>query len=271
MTSLSPSRPRLHLIGGVLLVLWLLALLIGPELLQAAGFAFNPHGHTQLHAHGHPFADARVLWGLPNAMDVLSNLPLAVAGVAGLWAMSAHRASLETGWALRVFFFGLLLSGLGSAWYHSMPSPSGLVLDRIGMAVAFAGALSLAVAERVGPRPVAAVLGLTLLTALVSAVLPLTHSTVLPWAVVQFGGVALIVWAACHRPVAGAIGVHLGALIALYALAKALEMGDAAVFQATGEWISGHSLKHVAAALAAWPVLVAIQRLPLRQNPAARR
>ena len=82
---------------------------------------------------------------------------------------------------------------------------------------------------------------------------------------------ALIVWAACHRPVAGAIGVHLGALIALYALAKALEMGDAAVFQATGEWISGHSLKHVAAALAAWPVLVAIQRLPLRQNPAARR
>jgi hypothetical protein len=265
----SPSNDRLNAMGLLLLTLWLLALTLGPQLL--AGLALNPHGHAHLHAHGHPFADARTLWGLSNAMDVLSNLPLAVAGVMGLWAMSSRRVPLETGWALQVLFAGLLLSGLGSAWYHAWPSAQSLVLDRMGMAVAFAGAVSLAVAERVGPRPVAAVLGLTLVAALVSAALPLTHDNVLPWAVVQFGGVALIVWAACRRQVAGAIGVHLGALIALYALAKALEMGDAAVFHATGEWISGHSLKHVVAALAAWPVLFVLKRLPLRQNPAARR
>jgi hypothetical protein len=127
------------------------------------------------------------------------------------------------------------------------------------------------VAERVGPRPVVSVLSLTLLIALMSAALPLTHGNVLPWAVVQFGGVALIVWAACQRPVTGAMGVHLGAFIALYALAKALEMGDATVFHATGGAISGHSLKHLVAALAAWPVFAALRRLPLRQNAAARR
>ncbi len=271
MTPCTSSYPRLKPIGMVLLALWLLALLLGPELLASMGFTLNPHGHTQLHPHGHPFADARTLWGISNAMDVLSNLPLGVAGGAGLWAVSARRVPVETGWVLRVFFAGLLLCSMGSAWYHAQPDPTGLVVDRMGMAVAFAGALALAVAERAGPRPVAAVLSLTLATALLSAVLPFTHDNVLPWAVVQFGGVAVIVWAAFREPVAGAMGVHLGVLIALYALAKALEMGDEAVFQATGEWISGHSLKHVAAALAAWPVFVAMKRLPLRQNPAARR
>ncbi len=271
MISLTSCHSRLGLAGGILLALWLLALLFGPDWLAALGFTLNPHGHAHLYAHGHPFADARMFWGVPNAVDVLSNVPLAVAGTAGLWTLSTRRVSLEARWALQVFFVGLLLSSLGSAWYHVMPSPAGLVADRMGMAVAFAGALSLAVTERVGPRPVAVVLMLMLFCGMVSAALPFTHANVAPWAVVQFGGVALIVWASFQRPVASAIGVHLGVLIAIYALAKALEMGDEVVFRATSGWISGHSLKHVAAALAAWPVLVAIQRLPLRQNPAARR
>ncbi|RXL81145.1 hypothetical protein EO238_31670, partial [Citrobacter sp. AAK_AS5] len=70
------------------------------------------------------------------------------------------------------------------------------------------------------------------MAAVLSAALPFTHGNVLPWAVVQFGGVALIVWAALQRPAPGAIGVRIGALFAWYALAKALELGDAAVFHA---------------------------------------
>jgi hypothetical protein len=88
--------------GVALLALWLLALLVGPELLVALGFTLNPHGHTHLHAHGHPFADARTLWGVPNAMDVLSNLPLALAGAVGLWVMSTRRVAWETTWAMQV-------------------------------------------------------------------------------------------------------------------------------------------------------------------------
>jgi hypothetical protein len=87
---------------------------------------------------------------------------------------------------------------------------------------------------------------------------------VLPWAVVQFGGMALMVWLALHQPRAGALGVRLGVLIGLYALAKLLELGDTAVFHASGEVVSGHSLKHLVAGLAAWPVLRA-----MRQNARA--
>jgi len=255
-----------------LLALWLLALLAGPaltEALQAAsGLALNPHGHAHLYAHGHPFVDARTLWGIPNALDVLSNAPISLAGLLGLLAL--HRRTLlgTTRAALRVFFAGLLLTGLGSAWYHWAPDASGLVWDRLGMAVTFAGALALAVAERVGQAPARPTLWLALVAAVLSAALPFTHGNVLPWGVVQFGGVALMVWAALQQPAAGAIDVRIGALIAWYALAKALELSDAAVFRATGDLISGHSLKHMAAALAAWPVIATLAHRPLRQNAA---
>lgn len=255
--------------GSGLLALWLLALLLGPALLEVVGLVLNPHGHAHVYAHGHPFADARVLWGVPNAMDVLSNLPMALAGGLGLWLMRGRAQHAATRQALWAFFSGLVLTCMGSAWYHFGPDAAGLVFDRLGMAVTFAGALALAVAERVGAAQARATLWLTLLAGMVSAILPLTHGHVMPWAVVQFGGVALLAWAAMQAPVAGALGVRLGGLIGLYALAKMFELGDAFVFQHTGEWFSGHSLKHLVAALAAWPVLQALRTPRVGQNALA--
>ena len=49
-------------------------------------------------------------------------------------------------------------------------------------------------------------------------------------------------------------------MIAFYAAAKALELADAPVFALTQHLISGHSAKHIVAALAAWPVVRALQR-----------
>ncbi len=255
------------LLGTALLALWVVALLIGPQALVWAGLVLNPHGHVALHAHGHPFIDARAWRNLPNAMDVLSNLPLVGVGVWGWLAgrrdRDAHLARPDRT-AAQVFFVGLVLSGLGSVVYHWAPDAQGLVLDRLGMAVAFAGVLSLAAAERVGAALAAPTLWIALTLAAFSAVLPLTQGNVLPWVVVQFGGLALVGWAALRPPVTGACNgwspVSLLALIAWYALAKALEWGDSAVFHASGEIVSGHSLKHVAGALAAWPVLSAIRQ-----------
>ena len=246
--------------------LWLLALLAGPLLSEFLGLSLNAHGHVHLYAHGHPFVDARQWWGIPNTLDVCSNLPLAVAGAWGLWVSRGRSVPEHSRRAVGVFFAGLLLSGLGSAWYHWAPDASGLVWDRLGMAVAFAGALSLAVAERVGLAPAARALLVWLPVGVVSAAWPLLGGDVLPWAVLQFGGMAAIVALALRRPVPGAMGVRLGALIGLYALAKALELGDAVVFDATAHTVSGHSLKHVVAALAAWPVWRALVRQPLRHN-----
>lgn len=276
LPAVSPS-PAFARWATALLVLWLLALVAGPALSGALGLSLNAHGHAHLHAHGHPFVDARTLLGIPNAMDVLTNLPLALAGLWGLRVLRGRTQPVATQQAALVFFAGLLATGFGSAWYHWEPDAAGLAWDRLGMAVTFAGALSLAVAERVGQVPARWSLQLLLPLATLSAILPALTGNVLPWAVQQFGGMALMVWLALRRPVPGAIGVRLGALIALYALAKVLELGDAAVFHATVETISGHSLKHLTAALAAWPVIASLKHLraahapvSLRQNAAGR-
>lgn len=130
-----------------LLALWAIAWLTEPTLLSMTGLTLNPHGRAHLHAHGHPFVDARSWWGVPNTLDVLSNLSLVLAGATGFCFLPGRALARPTANALRVFFAGLILSGMGSAVYHWAPDAGSLVIDRLGMAVAFAGVLALAVGE----------------------------------------------------------------------------------------------------------------------------
>lgn len=203
-----------------------------------------------------PYADARTLAGLPHAMDVLTNLPFALAGLWGLWSLrrgpGGWGAAVPAALA-RLFFAGLVATAAGSAWYHLQPHAAGLLWDRAGMALAFAGLLGLAAAHRVSARSGVALAALALPAGLLAAWLDATAGNVLPWALLQFGGLALVL-----RPArAGLPALSLAAVIACYAVAKLLEMADHAVFEATGQWVSGHSLKHVVAALAAVPACVA--------------
>ena len=64
-------------------------------------------------------------------------------------------------------------------------------------------------------------------------------------------------------------GLPLMAVIGWYALAKLLELGDHQVFATTHGWVSGHSLKHVAAAMAAWPVLGVMHNGAQKKNGGA--
>ena len=215
-------------------------------------------------AHQHTLADQRALWGIPCALDVLSNLPFAIAGLWGLVALrrvapgmlDAPSRALAT-----LFFAGLVCTAAGSALYHWQPQDAGLLWDRLGMVLPFAGLLGLAGASRVSARAGAAAAG-TVLLAGPLAVLWWSHSgNLLPWAVVQLGGMLVVLALACLPRRDGALALHLGAVMALYALAKLFEAADHAVFEATGQAVSGHSLKHVLAAAAAWPVLAALAAL----------
>ena len=215
-------------------------------------------------AHQHDFADQRGLQGLPCAMDVLSNLPFAVAGVwglVGLRRLGALRLCLATRATAALFFGGLVLTAVGSGWYHWQPDDAGLLWDRLGMAAAFAGLLGLAVVGRISPRAgLATALGLMM--AAPAAVLAWAHTgNLTPWAVVQFGGMLVVLVLTCLPHRHGALVLQLGALIAWYAAAKVMELADHSVYEATAGWVSGHTLKHLLAAGAALPVLFAMARL----------
>ncbi len=216
--------------------------------------------HVAQHAHYHAFADQRTLWGVPCALDVLSNLAFALLGGWGLLRMygqpngTAQAAGSQRTLSV-LFFAGLVLTALCSTAYHLAPDDARLAIDRLGMVSAFAGLLGLAAADRVSARS-----GLWLASAVLAlgpvAVLVWAHTgNLLPWSVLQGGGMVLIVVLALRSPVGGAWGIPLATVIAWYVLAKLLELGDHAVFAATQGWVSGHSLKHVFAAMAAWPVM----------------
>lgn len=210
-------------------------------------------------AHQHAFADQRAWLGMPCALDVLSNLPFALAGVWGL--LSLRRAvgvDVASRWLAGLFFAGLLCTAAGSMLYHWQPHDAGLLWDRLGMVLPFAGLLGLAAAGRVSSRAGWVAAG-TVLVAGPLAVAWWSHTgNLLPWAVVQLGGMLVVLALACLPRRAGALAVHLGAVIGLYAVAKLFEAADHAVFDATYQSLSGHSLKHLFAASAAWPVLMAV-------------
>lgn len=215
-------------------------------------------------AHQHTLADQRALWGIPCALDVLSNLPFAIAGLWGLVALRRVAPGMldaPSRALASLFFAGLVCTAAGSALYHWQPQDAGLLWDRLGMVLPFAGLLGLAGASRVSARAGAAAAG-TVLLAGPLAVLWWSHSgNLLPWAAVQLGGMLVVLALACLPRRDGALALHLGAVMALYALAKLFEAADHAVFEATGQAVSGHSLKHVLAAAAAWPVLAALAAL----------
>lgn len=209
----------------------------------------------------HHFADQRALWQLPRALDVLSNLPFALAGVAGWIVLRClpprTLSNVQRGMAA-LFFTGLLLATAGSAWYHLAPDEAGLAVDRCAMAVAFAGLLGLLAADRISERA-GAWLGLAvLLLGPVAARSALHTGNVLPWALLQFGGMALIVLLVLRHSRHAALPVRWGPVVLAYAVAKLLELYDQEVFGLTAQWVSGHTLKHVIAAFAAAPVIYAL-------------
>ena len=214
--------------------------------------------------HQHGFADQRALWGIPCALDVLSNLLFALAGMWGLAVLSRLQPGVldSSSRALAALFFGgLVCTAVGSSVYHWQPHDAGLLWDRLGMVLPFAGLLGLAAHGRVSARAGHAGAVAVLLAGPLAVVWWAHTGNLMPWAVVQLGGMFVVLALACLPRRTGALGVHLGAVIGMYAVAKFFEAADHAVYDATAQWVSGHSLKHVFAAGAAWPVLLALTAL----------
>lgn len=218
----------------------------------------------------HDLADRRVLLDLPFALDVLSSLAFAVAGLGGLRALAVLPPHTVTNMqrAMAVLFFaGLLLTAAGSAWYHSDPDQGSLAVERMAMAMAGAGLLGFAVATHVSERAAAAA-GLALLLLGPLAVRAWADTgNLLPWTTLQGGGMALVAWLGLLRRRFGAPDVHWAAVILAFVAAKLLEMADHDVFELTRGLLAGHALQHLAGAAAAWPVIAALGALrPRRQR-----
>jgi len=203
----------------------------------------------------HEFADGSTLFGIPNFWNVATNLPFLFMGLIGLtWRTRCQAQALQTQYV--IFCIGVSLVGLGSAYYHWAPSNSALVWDRLPMTVPFMALFSAVIQDRVSER-----LGRVLLWPLVIAGVATIawwywselsgRGDLRPYAVVQFLPMLLIPLLLLLFSGRGMRAAWLWATLAAYVHAKFAEYFDAAIYGATG-FLSGHSLKHLLAALAVW-------------------
>ncbi len=238
----------------------------------AAALALGLHGAIPQPVDYHAFADARGWLGLPNAANVLSNVPFALIGLCGLWRLSATQHSpARTVW--RCFCAALACAGLGSAVYHWAPHNASLVLDRLPIAWACAALLCAFLSERVNPRWADVPALATALTAATAAVAwwwiseQRGQGDLRPYLYVQILPMLLVPVALALKlpPITStALGNRTWWwVLGLYASAKLMEFADQAVFDALG-LISGHTLKHLLAAAAALCLVRSSIRAQLR-------
>lgn len=217
----------------------------------------------------HAFADQRTMFGIPNFWNVVSNAAFIPVGLTALWVMlrtpqPRFGSALER-WAYIVAFAGTLLVGLGSGYYHLHPDNRTLFWDRLPMTLVFMALLSAVVAERIHAKVGALLLLPFLLLGALSAEVwrrgELTGVGDLRfYLLVQFYPLLAIPLMMALFPPRYTRTRDMAWLVLWYALAKVLEQGDGAVFRATGGVMSGHALKHVAAALAVAALVVMVAR-----------
>jgi len=213
----------------------------------------------------HQFADTRSLLGVNNFLNVASNLPFFAVGLWGLLLVGRYGEKtclpgLHAAYV--VFFSGVILTALGSAYYHLNPANGPLIWDRLPMTIGFAGLFSVIVGEFVSVRIARRILVPLLLIGYASVEYwAFTESIgagdLRPYAVVQFLPMLLIpVILVKYQPAIGT-SKYFWVMLAFYVFAKLFEQLDAQIYDA-GQLLSGHSIKHLFAALTPATLLYAL-------------
>jgi hypothetical protein len=250
-----PARLALIVVSGVAVAAWLGS---RPPIPQSLSY--------------HHFADDRTLLGVPNLLNVISNLPFLIVGVWGIAYVLRHKPSAEgpfldrsERWPFLLLFLGVALTSFGSGYYHLDPNNDRLMWDRLPMAVAFMSLFAAIVAERISVR-----LGVGLLLPLVALGIGSVlywHETeqqgrgdLRPYYFVQFYPMLALPLMLLLLPPRYTRSADLFIALGWYVLAKLCEHpGDRPLYE-LGHGISGHTLKHLAAAVGAYWVLRWLQQ-----------
>jgi len=253
---------------------WRIALLTG---LAAAAIliAFLLPPITQNPAYHH-FSDGRTILGIPNFWNVVSNAPFLLVALWGLRARSRFGDAWERS-AYRILLLGVASVAIGSSYYHLDPSDARLFWDRLPMAIVFMTLLAITIGERIGSRTGRFWLLPLLAMGVGSLLLWRSTGDLRAYGLVQFypmlalplmlilfpprplpDGRATSRGSDCYPGSAG-----LWAMMAFYALAKALELLDQWVWRMAPP-LSGHPWKHVAGAIA---MLCYVQTMRGRDRP----
>lgn len=212
----------------------------------------------------HLLADNRQWLAIPNFSDVISNLPFAIIAVLGLKFCFRVKTEAHLSWL--VFFTGLFLVAIGSSYYHLNPNNQTLVWDRLPIMLSLMGLFVALLIENISGLNEKWLLLITTLFA---------FSSVIYWHYTDdlrfYGLMQLIPLAAIplvlflyksrytHRH-------YLLYALACYLLAKVFEFSDQLIYELSGQFISGHTIKHCVAALATYYIYLMLKNRQLLDN-----
>jgi hypothetical protein len=215
----------------------------------------------------HNFADQRSWLWIPNFGDVVSNLPFAIVGVWGLIVLLAPNkirfSDARERWLYVVMFASLILTAWGSAYYHVAPDNARLVWDRIPIMMVFMALLSAVIAEHVSVNAGLWLFPLLQAAAIGSVLLWYAselrgHGDLRFYAAVQVYSIVVLLLMLLV-PSRYTRGYDFAVVVGFYVLAKIVEETDRQIF-ALGHIVSGHTLKHLAAATAGYWVLRMLEK-----------
>ncbi|WP_164974170.1 ceramidase [Filimonas effusa] len=231
-------------------------LLIFLTVIAIVGIAFVPRIPQQQSFHH--FADQRNLYAIPGCLNVVSNAGFMLVGLAGIISALANHVNARLRLMYLVLFTGILLTACGSGYYHWAPDNNRLVYDRLPMVIVFMAFLAIVIAEWINLTAGYRLLPL-LLTAGILSVIWWQHTEnagngdLRFYMLVQFYPMILIplILLLFYKQSRNVGLLQMGYIIAWYIVAKILERYDDLLFHKI-KLISGHSLKHIAAAVATW-------------------
>jgi hypothetical protein len=220
----------------------------------------------------HLLADTRGCGPIPRAGDVLTNLSILAAGVAGVFLARRVRVEPAERAAYALLVAGMLLTALGSAYYHWAPGDARLVWDRLPMTLVLASLLTFLLSDRIEPAFASVALW---------PIAALGAGSVLWWAwtrwqgaddlrlylIVRIGtGVAIAFLLLLRRGRYSGAG-WLWAALALDVTMTLAERLDYEIYGATGLVLSGHNVKHLlAGVLLACTLAWLVRREPLTRS-----
>jgi hypothetical protein len=202
----------------------------------------------------HQFAEQRLIGYIPHFGDVLSNLSFIVIGTL-LLVESRHWNAVEIYKGQKTLFTALAYSsialGLGSGYYHWAPVDYTLAWDRATMVLGFAIIFydSCIRYDIFSKKGICKGTAITTIVFLGTVVFWMLFGRLEPYVFVQFFTMFVLVVLAIknYKEVPSR---HLFNMFIWYLIAKVFETFDKEIFMMTGELMSGHTLKHIAYAMA---------------------
>ena len=210
----------------------------------------------------HNFADGREIVSIPNCMNVLSNLPFLLLGTAGLWMIKKSRlngAFEEMRTSCTVFLVGILFTGIGSAFYHLHPNNSTLIWDRLPMTISFMSLFSILTGTMIDIKLGKKILWPLIALGIFSVWVWTLYDDLRLYALVQFLPMVLMPLILVLYRNNNNLKKYFWLMMLFYGIAKVFEALDSETYFALGI-ISGHSIKHLFAALVPFIFLLGLRR-----------